>query len=65
MANMTLEDIERIEREYLTPAEVASVLHCSRGIFMQTIKSDSYAYGFPTVRFGNRVKFPAVRLCSL
>lgn len=57
---MTLKEIAAIEREYLTPQEVASVLGCNSYAITVQVREDKAnginSFPFPTAMIGNRVK---------
>lgn len=59
---MTLEDLEQIRREYLTPAEVAKVLGVNPYRINLQVKKDkregTNSFPFPTILIGTRVKIP-------
>ena len=57
---MTLEDIEKIETEYLIPAQVAAVLGCDPYAINVQARDNPAALGFPMVKLGSRVKIPKV-----
>ena len=56
--NVTLQEISRLEKEVLTPAEIAPVL----GVDPQSIRSQAEAdpkrLGFPFIKVGKRLLFP-------
>jgi hypothetical protein len=59
---VTLDEVKAIQREYLTPAEIASVF----GVHPQDVRKRVWddrrkhinTLGFPTVVFGRRIKVP-------
>ncbi len=53
-----LDKIKQIDRDYLTPKEVASVLGCMPYAINVAAKTDPKKLGFPIIRIGNRVKIP-------
>ena len=55
---MTLEEIKALDREYLTPAEVASVLGCDPQGLRVWAREAPEALGFPTIVLPPRVKIP-------
>lgn len=55
---MTLNDVKAIEREYLTPAEVASVLGCDPQGVRVWARQRPDALGFPVILLPHRVKIP-------
>ena len=55
---MTLEDIEKLDRDYLTPKDVAPILGCDQyGINVQAQQNPDML-GFPVVVIKSRVKIP-------
>ena len=55
---MTLEDMIRSEKPFVTPQDVADVLHCSAQIIRIQARDNPEALGFPVIRVGNRTKIP-------
>lgn len=55
---MTLNDIRAMDREYLTPAQVAAVLGCDQQGVRVWAREHPEELGFPVIRVGNRVKIP-------
>ena len=55
---MTLNEIKALDREYLTPAQVASVLGCDPQGIRVWAKQNPEGLGFPTCVIGSRVKVP-------
>lgn len=56
----TLEDIARLEADFLIPSQVAAVLGCDQymiNVASRTAKGREHL-GFPVIRIGNRVKIP-------
>lgn len=60
MANekMTLEDIRRFEREYLTPVQVAPLLGLDPQYIRIQARTDADKLGFPVTVCGTRIKIP-------
>lgn len=55
---MTLEEISILEREILTPAEVAPVLGMDRHTLHLCARQAPERLGFPVIVAGSRVKIP-------
>ena len=55
---MTLNEIKALDREFLTPAQVASVLGCDPQGIRVWAKQNPEGLGFPTCVIGSRVKVP-------
>ena len=55
---MTLNDIAKMDKAYLTPAEVAEILECDPHAIRVAAKKAPEQLRFPTILIGNRVKIP-------
>lgn len=55
---MTLEDMIRSEKPFVTPQDVADVLKCSAQIIRIQARDNPEALGFPVIRVGSRTKIP-------
>lgn len=55
---MTIEDIKNMDKEILTPADVASVLGCDPNCIRFQAKQDIKQLGFPAAKIGSRIKIP-------
>lgn len=55
---MTLNEIRELDREYLTPAEVASVLGCDPQGVRVWAREAPEALGFPVIVLPHRTKIP-------
>jgi hypothetical protein len=55
---VTLEDIEAIDREYLTAQEVASALNCNPHSIRVQARRQPKRLGFAVCVIGQRVKIP-------
>lgn len=55
---MTLEDMIRSDKPFVTPQDVADVLQCSAQIIRIQARDNPEALGFPVIRVGNRTKIP-------
>lgn len=62
MEQMTLEDVERIDREYLIPKEIAPLLGCDPYYITLQAREDrkngTSSFPFPIIMIGNRTKIP-------
>ena len=57
---MTLDDLKRIDREFLTPAQVAEVLGCDPQGIRVWARQRPEGLGFPVCLVGSRIKIPKV-----
>lgn len=57
---MTLDDIKAIDREFLTPAQVAEILNCSAHGIRIWARQKPEQLGFPVCVIGHRIKIPKV-----
>lgn len=59
---MSLDDLERVEREFLIPSEIAPILGCSAFNINLQAKYDREhgvnSFPFPVIMIGSRVKIP-------
>ena len=55
---MTLEDIIRSNKPFITPQDAADVLQCSAQLIRIQARDNPEALGFPVIRVGNRTKIP-------
>lgn len=55
---MTLDDIKAIDREFLTPAQVAEVLGCDPQGIRVWARQRPEGLGFPVCLVGSRIKIP-------
>lgn len=58
MERLTLDQIEAMTTEVLTPQQVASVLHLDQDTIRGQAREAPWLLGFPVVCAGNRVKIP-------
>lgn len=58
MTRLTLDQIEAMATDVLTPAQVASVLHLDQDTIRGQAREAPWLLGFPVVCAGNRVKIP-------
>ena len=57
---MTLDDLKRLDREFLTPAQVAEVMGCDAQGIRVWARQRPEGLGFPVCLVGSRVKIPRV-----
>ena len=55
---MTLDDLKRLDREFLTPAQVAEVLGCDPHGIRVWARQRPEGLGFPVCLVGSRTKIP-------
>ena len=55
---MSLDDLKRIDREFLTPAQVAEVLGCDPQAIRVWARKRPEGLGFPVCLVGSRTKIP-------
>lgn len=55
---MTIEYIKQMDREILTPKDVAPVLGCDPNMIRRQAKEDIKQLGFPASKVGTRIKIP-------
>ena len=55
---MTIQDIKNMDKEILTPGDVAPVLGCDPNIIRFQAKQDISQLGFPAAKIGSRIKIP-------
>lgn len=55
---MTINDVRKSDKLYLTPAEVAELLNCDPQAIRDAARHNPEQLGFPTMRVGNRTKIP-------
>ena len=55
---MTIEDLKRMDKEILTPGDIAPVLECDPNVIRYQAEKDIKALGFPAAKIGTRVKIP-------
>lgn len=55
---MTIEDIKRMDKEILTPGDIAPVLNCDPNVIREQARQDITKLGFPAAKIGSRVKIP-------
>ena len=55
---MTIEDIKKMDKEILTPCDIAPLLNCDPNLIRWQAKQDVKQLGFPASKMGSRVKIP-------
>ena len=55
---MTIEDIKKINKEILTPGDIAPILGCDPNVIRFQAKQDIKQLGFPAAKIGSRIKIP-------
>ena len=55
---MTIQDIKNMDKEILTPGDVAPVLGCDPNVIRYQASKDIKQLGFPAAKIGTRVKIP-------
>lgn len=56
--NMTIQDIKDMNKEVLTPGDVAPVLGCDPNLIRHQVTKDAKQLGFPVCKIGTRIKIP-------
>ena len=57
---MTLEELKASQQPYLTPADIAPILHCDPQCVREQAKQDPAKLGFPVIIMGQRVRIPRI-----
>lgn len=55
-----LDEIKRLDKANLTPAEAARVMHCDPDLIRVAARQKPELLGFPTVVVGTRTKIPRI-----
>lgn len=55
---MTIEDIKQMDKEILTPGDIAPILGCDPNLIRYQAKIDVNSFGFPVCKLGSRIKIP-------
>lgn len=55
---MTLDDIEKMPKEVLVPADIAPILGCNPYTINVATRDGKNPFPFPIIRMGTRVKIP-------
>lgn len=57
---MTAIELISSDKVYLTPADIAPILHCDAQSIRTQAKRDDKLLGYPVIIIGNRVKIPRI-----
>ena len=63
---MKLADIEKIDKEFLIPSDVAKCIGCNQYLINVQARENPALLGFPVIVIGSRVKIPKegfIRFC--
>ena len=55
---MTIQDLKELEKDILTPGDIAPILGCDPNVIRYQAEKDIKALGFPAAKIGTRVKIP-------
>ena len=55
---MTIDDIKQLDKEVLTPNDIAPLLKCDPNLIRWQAKQDISQLGFPVSKIGTRIKIP-------
>ena len=55
---MTIEDIKKMDKEILTPGDIAPVLGCDPNVIREQARQDIKQLGFSASKIRSRVKIP-------
>ena len=55
---MTLQDIEKLPKEVLVPADIAPILGCTPYSINLATRDGKNPFPFPVIRMGSRVRIP-------
>lgn len=55
---MTIQDLKNMNKEILTPGDIAQILGCDPNIIRLQAKQDIRQLGFPASKIGSRIKIP-------
>jgi len=61
---MTIDDIRKMNKEILTPADIAPVLCCDPNTIRAQAERDIKQLGFPASKMGCRIKIPKQAFCD-
>ena len=62
---MTLQELEQLETEVLTPKQVAPILGCQPYTINVAIKNGKNPFPFPVIMMGSRVRIPKMPFLKL
>lgn len=57
---MTLDEIKKLDREFLIPQDIAPILHCDPHLIRIMARTKPKLLGFPVIVIGTRTKIPRV-----
>ena len=55
---MTIEELKKLDKDILTPADIAPILKCDPNVIRYQAKEDIKQLGFPASKIGSRIKIP-------
>ena len=55
---MTISELKNLDKDILTPNDIAPILGCDPNVIRRQAKEDVYALGFPCAKVGTRLKIP-------
>ena len=55
---MTIAEIEQLDSDFLTVAEVAGCIHCAPQLIRDEAEKDAKVLGFPVAKIGHSYKIP-------
>ena len=55
---MTISDLKKMDKEMLTPGDIAPILGCDPNVIRRQAKEDIKQLGFPASKLGSRIKIP-------
>lgn len=55
---MTLDELEKLDKEMLVPADIAPILGCSQYTINVVTRDGKNPFPFPIIRMGTRVRIP-------
>ena len=55
---MTISDLKKMDKEMLTPGDIAPILGCDPNLIRRQAKEDIKQLGFPASKLGSRIKIP-------
>ena len=55
---MTIQDLKELDKEVLTPGDIAPILGCDPNVIRFQAKQDIKQLGFPASKVGTRIKIP-------
>lgn len=57
---MTVNELLESDQLYLSPADIAPILHCDPQCIRVQAQHDSSKLGFPTIIIGTRIRIPRI-----